>query len=152
MKYTKNHRKTVDNFPEETKTLRGHTSQSFDVLQIGIKRTPDELKKAIYIRLQKRIKGIIKEVRKLNKNSLSIRRLEELGLEYRYAAQYLQDKISYEEMETKLEKEIWQFSKRQMTWFKRDTRIHWVKTQKQAENLIKDFIKKECPTSEEIKH
>ncbi len=134
------------------KTLRGHTSQSFDVLQIGIKRTPDELKKAIYIRLQKRIKGIIKEVRKLNKNGLSFRRLEELGLEYRYAAQYLQDKISYEEMETKLEKEIWQFSKRQMTWFKRDTRIHWVKTQKQAENLIKDFIKKECPTSEEIKH
>ncbi len=85
-------------------------------------------------------KGLIAEVKKLQKNGLSWKRLEELGLEYRYVAQYLQGKMSYEEMTTKLEKEIWHFAKRQMTWFKRDKRINWIENYKEAERLIKDFL------------
>ncbi|OGZ22682.1 MAG: hypothetical protein A3A08_00215 [Candidatus Nealsonbacteria bacterium RIFCSPLOWO2_01_FULL_41_9] len=33
-----------------------------------------------------------------------------------------------------------QYAKRQMTWFKRDTRIHWVKNYREAEKLIKKFL------------
>jgi len=29
-----------------------------------------------------------------------------------------------------------------MTWFKRDTKIHWIKNKSQAEKLIKKFLKK----------
>jgi tRNA A37 N6-isopentenylltransferase MiaA len=29
----------------------------------------------------------------------------------------------------------------QMTWFKRDKRIHWIKNKKEAEKLIKEFLK-----------
>lgn len=132
-------------------------SGDFTVLQIGIKRLPKELKKAIYKRLLKRLNppiggGMIEEVRNLHRNGLSWKRLEELGLEYRliarllrYAeqakhsgqAQRLQSKLTYKEMIDKLEKEIWRFSKRQMTWFKRDKRIKWIKSQKEAEKLIK---------------
>jgi len=113
----------------------------FEVLQIGRKKSPDELKKLINNRLQKRIKGIIGEVKKLHRSGLSFKRLEELGLEYRYVALYLQGKIHYQEMIDKLQKGIEHFAKRQMTWFKRDKRINWVSSQKEAERLIGNFLK-----------
>ena len=120
----------------------------FNVLQIGLKKSPNELKKLIHKRLQRRIKGIIIEVKKLHKNDLSWKRLEELGLEYRFFARLLQGyggQAQYQEkqkeMIEKLQKEIEHFAKRQMTWFKRDKRIYWVKNQKEAEKLLKNFLK-----------
>lgn len=118
------------------------TSQKYQVLELGVKKSKEELKKSIHKRLFKRLKGIIQEVKNLRKNGLSFKRLEELGLEYRYIALYLQKKIGYEEMVEKLESEINQFSKRQMTWFKRGKRIHWISSQKKAEKLIEKFTKK----------
>ncbi|KKQ77019.1 MAG: tRNA dimethylallyltransferase [Parcubacteria group bacterium GW2011_GWC1_38_6] len=38
-----------------------------------------------------------------------------------------------------LQRDIEQFAKRQMTWFKRDKRIHWVRNYKGAERLVKIF-------------
>jgi tRNA dimethylallyltransferase len=113
-----------------------------DIIQIGIKKYPDELKKLIRKRLLKRLEeGMVKEVKKLHKE-ISWKRLEEFGLEYRYVAFYLQNKISYKEMVERLQKEIEHFAKRQMTWFKRDSRIHWVKNYKEALALAKKFVKK----------
>ncbi len=116
------------------------TNSQFDVLQIGIKKSPEKLKKLIHERLLKRIKGIVTEVKKLNRNGLSWKRLEEFGLEYRFVAQYLQEKPTYQKMADILEKEIWHFAKRQMTWFKRDGRIKWVNNYKEAGKLTKDFL------------
>ncbi|OGZ66191.1 MAG: tRNA (adenosine(37)-N6)-dimethylallyltransferase MiaA [Candidatus Staskawiczbacteria bacterium RIFCSPHIGHO2_02_FULL_43_16] len=128
----------------------GRPTSTVDVgrpLLIGIKKSPQELKKLIAARLKKRIKGIIIEVKNLHlpvgrqaKTGLSFKRLEELGLEYRFVAQYLQQKISYGEMIDAIQKESLQFTKRQMTWFKRDQRIHWVKNQTEAQKLIKNFL------------
>ncbi|MDP2918273.1 MAG: tRNA dimethylallyltransferase, partial [bacterium] len=115
----------------------------FDVLFIGLKKSPQELKKLIHKRLLKRLKqGMIKEVENLRKSGLSWKRLNDLGLEYRWIAKYLQKKATYQEMTYRLQKEIEHFSKRQMTWFKRDNRIYWVRNKKQAQKLINKFIKK----------
>ena len=112
--------------------------QKYQVLEIGIKKNKEELKKAINKRLLKRLDaGMIEEVKNLG---LSFRRLEELGLEYKYVARYLQNKMDYEKMLEKLKNEIYQFSKRQMTWFKRDKKIHWITTQQEADILIKNFL------------
>jgi len=114
----------------------------YPVLIIGIKKEKEELKKLIRERLLKRLKtGLIEEVKNLKKSGLSWKKLEDFGLEYRYVARYLQGKINYSEMVENLQKEIERFSKRQMTWFKRDKRIHWIKNQKQAKILIKKFLK-----------
>jgi tRNA dimethylallyltransferase len=51
--------------------------------------------------------------------------MDELGLEYRYLAFYLQGKMTRREMVEKLATEIWRYSRRQMTWFKKDKRITW---------------------------
>jgi len=108
----------------------------FELLMIGVKK--ENLEERIKKRLLKRLKiGMVAEVNNLRKSCLSWKRLEEFGLEYRYIAQYLQKKINYEEMIEKIQKESEHFAKRQMTWFKREKRIKWVKTSQEAEKLVK---------------
>lgn len=118
-------------------------SPALDVLLIGIKKYPRELKKSIKNRLQKRLrKGMIAEVKQLRKTGLSWKKLEDFGLEYKYIALFLQKKLNHEEMLEKLKKEIEHFSKKQNTWFKKDRRIRWIKNYQQAEKLIKIFLSK----------
>ncbi|MBI2042335.1 MAG: tRNA (adenosine(37)-N6)-dimethylallyltransferase MiaA [Candidatus Nealsonbacteria bacterium] len=113
----------------------------YPILIIGIRKTTTELKDAIYKRLNKRLRqGMVAEVKRLKKSHLSWKRLESFGLEYRYIAEYLQGCLNYEEMKEKLQRAIEHFAKRQMTWFKRDKRIRWVESYKEAETLLNDFL------------
>ncbi len=81
---------------------------------------PKDLDKRIYERLLPRIPGIIRETKKL-----SPKRSYKLGLEYRFAAQYLQGKFSKKEFIEKLNTAIHQYAKRQMTWFRGNKKIKW---------------------------
>jgi len=122
----------------------------YEALIIGLKRNAKELKELIKARLLKRLKqGLVKEVINLKKSGVNWKRLEDFGLEYRFIAYYLQNKLSYGEMVKKLQKEIEHFAKRQMTWFRKHpstalradkSEIHWIKNQKQAEKLVRNFI------------
>lgn len=111
----------------------------FDILILGIKKSEKELKERIKKRLNARLQeGMIEEIRKLKASGLSWKRLEEFGLEYRFIAQYLQDKISYMEMKSTIQKETERFAKYQMRWFKKDKRIHWIKNYREAKNLLNE--------------
>src|SRR3989338_603844 len=118
------------------------TVSPYDFLQIGVVVPKEKLKKNIAKRLQQRLEqaGMIDEVRRLRRQGVNFKRLEDFGLEYRYIARYLQKKITYEEMVEQLQKAIWQFSKRQMTWFKRDPRIIWVTIGREAVSQIKRLL------------
>lgn len=98
----------------------------YESLQIGL-TFPKEVSQArIKKRLIARLKtGMIAEAKRLHMKGLSFKRMEALGLEYRFLALYLQGKISKKEMIEKLNTEIWHYAKRQMTWFQRDKRIKW---------------------------
>ncbi len=114
-----------------------------DILQIGIDMPDKILKERIEKRLKARIKkGMIEEAVRLNRQGLSWKRMEELGLEYRYLARCLQGKITKEEVVTQLTNEIWQYAKRQRTWFKRDKRIKWFEPQlkKDVEKFVRKFL------------
>ena len=119
----------------------------FDVLKIGLTLPPKILKERIKARLFYRIKkGMIKEIENLHEKGLSWKRMNNLGLEYRYVALYLQKKITKEEMIKKLNTEIWHFAKRQKTWFKRDSNTIWIDPRYKSEKLkaqkeIKKFLK-----------
>ncbi|MEK7228080.1 MAG: tRNA (adenosine(37)-N6)-dimethylallyltransferase MiaA [Patescibacteria group bacterium] len=93
--------------------------QKYDVKWIYLDFPDEVLKKRIHIRLFARIRGIVTEVKKLHKQGVSWKRLEALGLEYRYMALYLQKKLTKQEMLTQLEFAIWHYAKRQRTWFKK---------------------------------
>ncbi len=116
-------------------------TKEYDVLFLGVKKSPQELKKLIAKRLQKRLKqGMIAEVKKLRRQGLSWQRLDDFGLEYRWIAKFLRKIISREEMISRLQKEIEHYAKRQMTWFKRDKRILWTDNKRQAHVLAKNFM------------
>lgn len=121
---------------------RSAKSKYYEVLFLGIITHPPEiLKKLIEKRVETMIKkGLVKEVKKLRAQSLSWKRISELGFEYKYPALYLQKKITKEEMLGSLKKENWRYAKRQITWFKRNPKILWIKSPGQAEKLIKDFL------------
>jgi tRNA dimethylallyltransferase len=108
-----------------------------------VKKTKEELKKLIKKRLLKRLKeGMVEEVKELKKSGISWKRLEEFGLEYEWIAKYLQGKVSYKEMVKKLQKDIENFAKRQMTYFKKYfPKTIWVKNYKEAKEKVKEFLK-----------
>jgi len=136
----------------------------YNFLKIGIKKSPEELKKLIAKRLKKRIKiGMIKEVKNLRNpptgGGLSWQRLDDLGLEYRYVSRFLRQRAQIyadltltnaekkkmvekikKEMVDLILKESWQYAKRQMTWFKKNGQIRWIKNEKEAYKIIKRFL------------
>ena len=84
---------------------------------------------------------MIREAERLRAGGLSFKRFEMLGLEYRYLGRYLQGKLTKQEMTEELENEIWHYAKRQMTWFRKNRSIRWIKTEREAEKEIRTFFK-----------
>ncbi|MDZ4231781.1 MAG: tRNA (adenosine(37)-N6)-dimethylallyltransferase MiaA [Candidatus Pacearchaeota archaeon] len=120
-----------------------------DVLLLGIAIQEQKLKENITKRLAKRLHhGMVSEVRKLHDSGLSFKRLESFGLEYRHVAQYLQGKISKEEMQEKIVRDSLRLAKLQLKWFAKDKRIRWVRTKKEAERLVADFLKQKSSSCE----
>lgn len=119
----------------------GEQKTNFNVLKIGIKLPDKELKKRVRARLLKRLKqGMTAEVKMLHDKGVSWRRLDNLGLEYRWVSRYLRGAMGKDEMFKKLESEIWRYAKRQMTWFRRDKEINWVTKPPEAKKLVDRFI------------
>ncbi len=120
-----------------------HTPPPYRVLQIGINPGKDILTDNIAKRLTARMKkGMLAEGRRLHAEGLSWKRMRSLGLEYRMMADVLTDTLPQKEAEEKLLKEIIQFSRRQMVWFKRDTTIRWFKKEETREVFkeVKKFL------------
>ncbi len=113
----------------------------YDVLWLGINPGQEKLKANIRKRLLARMKaGMLAEAKQLHKQGVSYKRMEELGLEYRYLARLLQDKLTHKEFMAELTRAINDYSKRQMTWFKRNKEIQWIGSKTQALRLAKAFL------------
>lgn len=100
-------------------------------LIFGINHERYEVKKRITQRLKQRLEeGMIEEAKNLLDKGIPFETLEYYGLEYKFLSQFLQKKLTYDEMFRKLNIAIHQFSKRQMTWFRKMERngfkIHWI--------------------------
>ncbi len=113
-------------------------------LIIAVKFERDQRRARITERLKSRLEGgMIQEAETLHANGLSFEDMEYYGLEYKWLAYYLSDKITYDEMFEGLNTAIHQFSKRQMTWFrkmeKNGIEIHWLDGNLEMEKKM-DFI------------
>lgn len=119
------------------------TVSSYETLKIGITVDKKVLEERINTRLIARLKkGMLKEAESLHKDGVSWKRMESLGLEYRYMARHLKGEISKEEMIEALTIKIRQYAKRQRTWFKRDKEIKWVTLPEltKVEKMVKKFL------------
>ena len=113
------------------------------LLILGVSMEPKELKQRIKKRFLLMLKqGFLNETKELRKQGLSWKRIEEFGLEYREASQYLQGKILKKEMIEQVKRATVDFARRQMTWFKKDQRIHWLRNIRETESLVKKFLLK----------
>ena len=113
-----------------------------NILWFGVYLGQDELFENIKKRLRERLKnGMIKEVQQLHASGLSWQRLEDFGLEYKYASLFLQKKLTEEEMFDQLLLAIQHYAKRQMTWFRRNENILWLQPDMDLEPIIKKFLK-----------
>jgi tRNA dimethylallyltransferase len=115
----------------------------YDVLKIGLLLPRKKLQKNIADRWSKRLRqGMMREVTLLHKKSgLSWQRLDSFGLEYRYIARHLRGLITKEQMAETIRHESYRYAKRQMTWFRKDKTIRWIKNPRQAPGLVKHFFR-----------
>jgi len=101
----------------------------YDILKLGIKVEKQELEKRINKRVDQMIKmGLEKEVNKLPSKS---KILETIG--YREWKEYKGN----EEIKERIKINTFKFAKRQITWFKKDKSINWIKSYSEAKKFIK---------------
>ena len=114
----------------------------FHVLRLGL----DPNRAALYERLNERARlmfeqGLIEETESLMRKYGDVRILTSLG--YKQAAQVLKGRLSRQAAITTAQQAHRNYAKRQMTWFRREPEVHWLRgfgdeisVQKEAEALI----------------
>ncbi len=123
-------------------SFKPKSEPKYNFLFLGKIYSNEILKKRIVQRLKERLnQGMIEEVKNIiSQKKADYARLERMGLEPRYISYFLQNKINRQELEINLAKQIYQFARRQINWFKKDKRIHWVKDGQEANRLTKKFL------------
>lgn len=133
---------------EQARRLQNKNQQEkprIDAMVFGIQWKRAALRQRIKIRLEERLaEGMVGEVAHLHSAGVSWEKLESFGLEYRFLSQYLQDKMTFEEMKKGLNIAIGQFAKRQETWFRRMEKkgvlINWLQSDDYP--LLKESVMK----------
>ena len=110
---------------------------------IGINPGREIVRENVTKRLKERMKfGLVEEIENLLNQGITHERLNYFGLEYRFISKYLQKIYTKQEMFDKLNSAIHQFSKKQMTFFrrmeKRGIKINWINNNNI--NLIEKII------------
>ena len=89
----------------------------------------------LYARINQRVDamlaaGLEQETRQLLQAGLSPTALSMRSIGYRQMAQYLAGELEYEEMAAKIKQATRNFAKRQFTWYKKMSYIHWFDVEK----------------------
>lgn len=116
----------------------------YDTLWIGIEWPKEKLHQRIHERLLARMKvRMVAEAKRLHAAGLSYKRMEEMGLEYRYLARLLRGTLSKAEFLTQLETAIRGYARAQMHYWRRNKEITWLPANKllTATILTKKFLK-----------
>jgi len=110
-------------------------------LLLAIRMPRKKLYERIDMRVDSRVKqGMIREVEQLLKHGVPVDWLKSLGLEYRFITEYLVSHGDKKDTLQKLKYAIHHFARRQLVWFRKEKRIHWITTQPQAEKLVEKFV------------
>ncbi len=105
----------------------------FEGIWIGLERDREELYRRIDARVDQMFaQGLVDEVQNLLDRGFSpdLNALRTVG--YREVVEHLQGKISLERAVELVKRNSRRYAKRQLTWFRRDPRIHWVRAGESA--------------------
>ena len=84
--------------------------------------------------------GLVSEVTKLLKQKYGWRLPSMSGIGYQQFKGYTEGSITLAKAVEQLKRDTRHFARRQLTWFRRDQRIHWCRAYKEAEQLAKSFL------------
>ncbi|HWP61763.1 MAG TPA: tRNA (adenosine(37)-N6)-dimethylallyltransferase MiaA [Candidatus Paceibacterota bacterium] len=109
----------------------------YDAVWIGLLPSKEQLRSKISKRLRYRLQqGMITEAKRLHRRGLSYKRMQELGLEYRSLARFLQKKISRIELEQELQSAIWRYTRKQLMYWRRNPDIRWSSNAVEAKKRV----------------
>lgn len=104
----------------------------FLLLMIGLTMDRDALVRRIEARVQVELaKGLVHETQRLLEQGYrqDLSSMKSLG--YRQIARFLVGELSYEEAVCQLNRDTRHFAKRQMTWFRKEPNIHWLRLEEE---------------------
>ncbi len=131
--------KSISEYHEEHR----FTDEPFQVLTIGL----DMNRETLYDRINSRVDamidaGLVDEVKGLLDNGYSenLKPMQSIG--YRHAVDYIKGRLSWDEALLTLKRDTRRYAKRQLTWFRTDLRIAWIKPEQLEDivQLIKKFL------------
>ena len=121
-----------------------HQPKPFKTLIFGIQLPRERLYERIDQRVEQMMKtGWIEEVEQLRKQGYSPQLRSMQGLGYKQINLFLDQQISKPQMVEAICQDTRHYAKRQLTWFRADTRIHWIDTGKtDAFSMITESVLK----------
>ena len=103
------------------------TPSKFHPILIGLKWRREKLFQRINQRVDHMIQlGLVEEVKHLRMQGYGIELNSMNSVGYKEMISFLAEEISFEEAILLIKRNTRRYAKRQMTWFKKDKRIHWI--------------------------
>jgi tRNA dimethylallyltransferase len=127
----------------------GFRDKPFRTLKIGLEIQRERLYGRIDRRVDRMVAdGLENEVKSLLKRgyTATLKSMQAIG--YHHVVDYLEGRMAWSEALRTLKRDTRRYAKRQLTWFKRDSEIHWIKPEniEAMRDLISRFL-----TRDEVK-
>jgi tRNA dimethylallyltransferase len=128
---------------EPMSALRRRGPQLYEALQIGLEVPRQELYRMIDQRVDEMIKeGLFDEVRALMRR-YPAELVAFMAIGYREVIAHFQKRMTKAQTVERIKLDTHSYARRQMTWLRRDKRVHWVKEDEEALRLIREFLSRE---------
>ncbi len=119
---------------------RGFEPSIYDALQLGI----DVARETLYERIDRRVddmiaNGLVDEVRVLRER-YGGESPAMTGIGYRQIGAFFDGKMTLRDAVVRIKYDTRHYAKRQETWFRRDTRVQWVRTADEAIAAVNRFV------------
>ncbi|TSA44072.1 tRNA (adenosine(37)-N6)-dimethylallyltransferase MiaA [bacterium] len=113
-----------------------------EVLLLGITKNKEELQNIVRKRVKGMLKrGLVRETLSLLKMGVREKKIREFGFEYADTLDFIGGRTkSSSELLENIVTDTLKYAKRQMTWFKKDQGIEWIKNEKEALDSARSFL------------
>lgn len=126
---------------QEKESRKNEVKYNYKVFAITMDR--EKLYKRIENRVDQMIEeGLIEEVKELKKKYSKFPTAMQ-GLGYKEVVEYLENRISFEDMIENLKKETRHYAKRQLTWFRKNKEIIWLNGENDINSNLERIIEQQ---------
>lgn len=120
---------------------KAHGTPLVDSFQIGLRHAPDMLRARVEANIESMVaRGWVDEVRHLLEAGVPTEAISMTSLGYPQLIDVVHGKMDIEIALPLIKKDVWAYARRQMTWFRKDPRIHWVDSFAEAAEFVKGFL------------